>query len=605
MMPTLTSFTDTLAAGHSGGAPGKAAPRKGQVAPLPGHVAPVTPRQPGAHGESGFAAFLTGPVAPVMPQQPGVAVDNGPAPRLPEYVTPVMPQQPGVATDKGRAPHFPASVTPVMPQQPGVAIDSGLAPLLPGFVAPVTPQQPGIAGGNDPATLLTGIVAPVMPRQPGEDGGDDVAALVQSPVAPVMPRQPGVAGGERGVMLLPGNLAPVSPRQADGEGGNGLPASPGKDDDNGDVVQPGGWIAPPPWLVTCPPPAPMSVGAQSAIATAIPVAVAAGASVLGEGGVTLGAPVGAAPEGAAALTSAAGLPPLAPGTTPSNGLPAPQLAGAMPAPSQDVAALAFSLAPPVAHDGGSTPTQLLVTPGMSAQAQPASGAPAVPVSAEANGQGKSDRADAIATNHLPPSVKVPVQAELPVQPRQVAPAAQMFAAAIHRASRDERRGEASDAMMAGLSPTGELTPQAAAGIEQSRHAALDIARATWPAKMIERIEMMRDALDAADTSIRLVPDKLGTIDVSLRREGDGVAVQFNAQQAETRQLLAEAQPKLAELAEARGLKLSTGSGGNDPAQQQQSQQQQQRAPATAPLSTIRHRQSASADAIGVADERIA
>lgn len=581
MMPTLTSFTDTLAAGHSGGAPGKAAPRKGQVAPLPGHVAPVTPRQPGAHGESGFAALLTGPVAPVMPHQPGVAVDSGLAPRLPGYVMPVSPQQ------------------------PGAAVDNDAVPLLPGFVTPVMPQQPVTAGGDHPATALPEIVVPVMPRQLGDDGADGMATLVPGPVAPVMPRQPGAAGGECGVVLLPGNLAPVSPRQGDGEGGNGLPASSGKDDEGADVVRPGGWIAPPTWLVTCPPPAPMSVGTQPAIATAIPVAVAAGASVLGEGGVTLGAPVGAAPEGAAALTSAAGLPPLAPGTTPSNGLPAPQLAGAMPAPSQDVAALAFSLAPPVAHDGGSTPTQLLVTPGMSAQAQPASGAPAVPVSAEANGQGKSDRADAIATNHLPPSVKVPVQAELPVQPRQVAPAAQMFAAAIHRASRDERRGEASDAMMAGLSPTGELTPQAAAGIEQSRHAALDMARATWPAKMIERIEMMRDALDAADTSIRLVPDKLGTIDVSLRREGDGVAVQFNAQQAETRQLLAEAQPKLAELAEARGLKLSTGSGGNDPAQQQQSQQQQQRAPATAPLSTIRHRQSASADAIGVADERIA
>jgi hypothetical protein len=581
MMPTLTSFTDTLAAGHPGGAPGKAAPRKGQVAPLPGHVAPVTPRQRGVQGESGFAALLTGPVAPVMPQQPGVAVDSGLAPHLPGYVAPVSPQQ------------------------PGAAVDNDAVPLLPGFVTPVMPQQPVTAGGDHPATALPEIVAPVMPRQLGDDGADGMATLVPGPVAPVMPRQPGAAGGERGVVLLPGNLAPVSPRQADGKGGNGLPASPGKDDDNGDVVQPGGWIAPPPWLVTCPPPAPMSVGAQSAIATAIPVAVAAGGSVLGEGGVTLGAPVGAAPEGAAVLTPAAGLPPLAPGTTPSNGLLAQQPVGAMPAPSHDVAAPAFSLAPPVAQDGGSTPTQLLVTPGMSAQAQPASGAPAVPVSAEANGQGKSDRADAIATNHLPPSVKVPVQAELPVQPRQVAPAAQMFAAAIHRASRDERRGEASDAMMAGLSPTGELTPQAAAGIEQSRHAALDIARATWPAKMIERIEMMRDALDAADTSIRLVPDKLGTIDVSLRREGDGVAVQFNAQQAETRQLLAEAQPKLAELAEARGLKLSTGSGGNDPAQQQQSQQQQQRAPATAPLSTIRHRQSASADAIGVADERIA
>ncbi|OWK31255.1 flagellar hook-length control protein FliK [Sphingomonas dokdonensis] len=579
MMPTLTSFTDTLAAGHPGGAPGKAAPRKGQVAPLPGHVAPVTPRQPGAHGESGFAALLTGPVAPVMPQQPGVVIDNGLAPRLPGFVAPVMPQQPGVTTEQGLAPHFPASVTPVMS------------------------QQPGTAGGNDPAVSLTGIVAPVMPRQPGEDGDDDGAALVPGPVAPVMPRQPGAAGGERGVVLLPGNLAPVSPRQDDGEGGNGLPASPGKDDDGSDVVQPGGWIAPPTWLVTCPPPAPVSAGAQPTITSAIPLAVAAGASAAGEGEVTLSAPVGAAPEGAAVLTPAAGLPPLAPGTTPSNGFPAQQPVGAMPASSQNVAAPAFSLAPPAAPDGGPAPTQLSVTPNIAAQAQPASGAPALSVGAEANGQGKPDRAEAIAMNHLPPSVKAPVQVELPVQVRQVAPAAQMFAAAIHRAARDERRGEASDAMIAGLAPTAELTPQAA--VEQSRHAALDMARATWPAKMIERIEMMRDALDAADTSIRLVPDKLGTIDVSLRREGDGVAVHFNAQQAETRQLLADAQPKLAELAEAKGLKLSAQAGGDPSQQQQQQQSQGQRAPASVPLSSHRYSQPASSDAVGVADERIA
>nr|WP_281356805.1 flagellar hook-length control protein FliK [Sphingomonas hominis] len=58
-----------------------------------------------------------------------------------------------------------------------------------------------------------------------------------------------------------------------------------------------------------------------------------------------------------------------------------------------------------------------------------------------------------------------------------------------------------------------------------------------------------------DTRLRLSPDMLGTIDVSLRRDGDQVQVQITAEQAQTRQLLADAQPRLAELADARGVKL--------------------------------------------------
>ncbi|UVO52512.1 flagellar hook-length control protein FliK [Sphingomonas sp. SUN019] len=96
--------------------------------------------------------------------------------------------------------------------------------------------------------------------------------------------------------------------------------------------------------------------------------------------------------------------------------------------------------------------------------------------------------------------------------------------------------------------------------------------------MIERIDALRDAANANDTSIRLIPDALGKIDVSLKRDGDTVAVHFTAQHAETRQLLADAAPKLAELAEARGLKLAQG--GADTASQQQ-QRQQPAAPAAA------------------------
>ncbi|WBH15673.1 flagellar hook-length control protein FliK [Sphingomonas radiodurans] len=173
----------------------------------------------------------------------------------------------------------------------------------------------------------------------------------------------------------------------------------------------------------------------------------------------------------------------------------------------------------------------------------------------------------------------------------------MFAAAIQRAVRDERRPATSDPTPGLLTPIVDLATRPIT-IDTPRHAPLDMARETWPTKMIERIELLRDAVDAVDTSIRLMPDKLGAIDVSLRRDGDGVQVQFTAQAAETRQLLAEAQPKLAELAEAKGLRLSmhSGDGGGQP-------HQQQRAAASAP-SIIASRAS-SADEDATADERVA
>lgn len=190
---------------------------------------------------------------------------------------------------------------------------------------------------------------------------------------------------------------------------------------------------------------------------------------------------------------------------------------------------------------------------------------------------------------------------------QVAPAAQVFAAAIHRAARDDRPASPADVLIAGVVPTTDVAPHAVGAIEGMRHAALDMAHEAWPTKMIERIEMLRDAMNAVDTSIRLVPDKLGTIDVTLRRDGDAVAVHFNAQQAETRQLLADAQPKLAELAEAKGLKLSAqagqvGHGGQGDGGQQQ---QHQRAPSSAPLSTNRAGRVAAQDEAALSDERIA
>jgi hypothetical protein len=159
------------------------------------------------------------------------------------------------------------------------------------------------------------------------------------------------------------------------------------------------------------------------------------------------------------------------------------------------------------------------------------------------------------------------------QPGTVASAAMVFGAAIQAATK--KRDEPDTPAAPSDTP---LTPVGATAtheikVADAQQAPLDMRQERWPHAMIERIEMLRDAADAVDTRIRLVPDALGAIDVSVKTDGDTVRVHFNAEQAATRTLLADAQPKLAELAEARGLKLAQGSLGDSGAQQQ-------RAPAT-------------------------
>lgn len=84
---------------------------------------------------------------------------------------------------------------------------------------------------------------------------------------------------------------------------------------------------------------------------------------------------------------------------------------------------------------------------------------------------------------------------------------------------------------------------------------IDMQQEDWTRALIDRIDAVRDVANARDTRITLVPDALGKIDVALRQEGETLHVSFAADAPATRALLADAQPRLAELAEARGLKL--------------------------------------------------
>ncbi|TPG41294.1 flagellar hook-length control protein FliK [Sphingomonas koreensis] len=174
-----------------------------------------------------------------------------------------------------------------------------------------------------------------------------------------------------------------------------------------------------------------------------------------------------------------------------------------------------------------------------------------------------DAAGAVAT----PMAAQTVPVAAPPAPRSVAqPAAIAFGQAIATVIAEERRAKPvlddADPILpnAGLAGAGLATqPMAAvAALSGAQQAPLDMHRDDWPQAMIDRIEAFRDAADANDTRIRLVPDALGKIDVSLRHDSDGVRVHFAAEMPATQQLLTNAQPKLAELAQARGLRLGQG-----------------------------------------------
>lgn len=134
----------------------------------------------------------------------------------------------------------------------------------------------------------------------------------------------------------------------------------------------------------------------------------------------------------------------------------------------------------------------------------------------------------------------------------VQPALQAFGAAMRRAFADARKplsavfGEPLTAVPLTPAPVAAVAPTAAT---------LDTADRRWPQAMAAQIERLRDAQNEGSTRIRMLPDALGPVDVTVRREGEQVHVHFTAAEAQTRQLLADAQPQLAQAADARGLKL--------------------------------------------------
>jgi flagellar hook-length control protein FliK len=201
--------------------------------------------------------------------------------------------------------------------------------------------------------------------------------------------------------------------------------------------------------------------------------------------------------------------------------------------------------------------------------------------------------DATVTATASPAIPAPIA---PAQPSTAQPAAQVFAEAIlaaqpganaHSAQRKDDPADPAPLALAATTIDSARPGNVHAAVAPQRDA-LDLTQDKGLRQMIDHIETLRDNADAADTRIRLTPAGLGTVDVAVRKDGDIVHVHFSAEQEATRTLITDAQPRLAQLAEARGIRLgdtSVSGGATDLARQQQQQQRfvgQAAAPARAP-----------------------
>nr|WP_294812142.1 flagellar hook-length control protein FliK [uncultured Sphingomonas sp.] len=156
------------------------------------------------------------------------------------------------------------------------------------------------------------------------------------------------------------------------------------------------------------------------------------------------------------------------------------------------------------------------------------------------------------------SVAQPAQVEAPALTSAPQLAAALFAAAATGATPVEtRRTLIQDLLPAGgpVALADIVRPHTIAAAADVQQGVLDMRRQEWMGQMVDRLEAMRDASPSRETRLSLSPEALGKVDVSIRQDGDRIHVHFATETPAARQLLTEAQPRLSELAEARGVKL--------------------------------------------------
>lgn len=154
-------------------------------------------------------------------------------------------------------------------------------------------------------------------------------------------------------------------------------------------------------------------------------------------------------------------------------------------------------------------------------------------------------------------VAQPAQMEAPALTSAPQLAVALFAAAATGATPTEtRRTLIQDLLPAGAPVAfGDIVRPHAIAAADVQQSTLDMRRQEWMGQMVDQLEAMRDASPARETRLSLSPEALGKVDVSIRQDGDRIHVHFATETQAARQLLTEAQPRLSELAEARGVKL--------------------------------------------------
>jgi Meckel syndrome type 1 protein len=226
---------------------------------------------------------------------------------------------------------------------------------------------------------------------------------------------------------------------------------------------------------------------------------------------------------------------------------------------------------PVAPQAGASNPHCAAVPDALMRAAPAppieSAAPAVTLRDPPLGMTPAARTHAaperVADNGIAPAQATPVAPTprpIPIVAPAAVPIAAMFGGPRPVDPRAPHGGDVGDAPAAvahTLATTHAVSPMPA--VAEAQRTPLDMRHDDWTQKLIDRIETIRDAANAADTRIKLMPDALGKIDVSMRKDGDTVHVAFTADVPATRAMLADAQPRLAELAQQRGLRLSQAS----------------------------------------------
>jgi hypothetical protein len=94
---------------------------------------------------------------------------------------------------------------------------------------------------------------------------------------------------------------------------------------------------------------------------------------------------------------------------------------------------------------------------------------------------------------------------------------------------------------------------------------VDLGRSEWMQAMIDRIGDIVQADGRREAQIKLLPSALGAVEVIIVQRDEQMHVTLTSENAQARQLLSDAAPRLQELAEARGLRFAQADiGGGQP-----------------------------------------